>query len=80
MPRYDYHCAGCGWTGPLIVALARRDEQHCPGCTGPIVREEIALTGPPNAKGGYQMHGIFGPQGQHVPGHFGKDAKRRRKP
>jgi putative FmdB family regulatory protein len=76
MPRYDYQCSGCAWTGPLIVKLDDRDEQRCPRCDGLLAREEIGEVAP--HQHAYQSAGIFGPKGARVPGHFGREAKRRR--
>lgn len=50
-------------------------EVMCPECGEVMVR---AIDAPVIGKSEFQMHAILG-NGRHVPGHFGKSAKRNRK-
>ena len=76
MPFFDYECE-CGWAGSRLVHVEDRDDQWCAWCDARLKREEIAVTGPPATRGAYQLQGIF-QGGRKVPGHFGKEAKRKR--
>lgn len=80
MPIYEFECSDpkCGFRGAILVRYDERDEQRCPDCGTVLVRDEIAETAPPNTKGVYEMKGILS-TGQQVPGHFGVEAKGRRK-
>lgn len=75
MPNYDYECPNCKWKGELInVAISERGDQGCPECDeplqSPVMKQAPAQHGP-----GYQMQAVVG-EGQHIKGHFGKEAKR----
>jgi putative FmdB family regulatory protein len=77
MPVYDYECPNCKWRGELFqVAYSERGDQSCPECDEPLGSPSPgfgAIHGPE-----YQMQAVMG-DGSHVKGHFGKEAKRRRK-
>ena len=42
MPVYAYECIECRTFGDLIVAINERDNQHCEGCGGQLVRHLAA--------------------------------------
>ena len=76
MPLYTYICRVCGDTHEHLVRLADKDSlQPCYliSCKGMAERRglETFSMGQPE----YQMAGILA-DGTHVPGHFGKDARR----
>lgn len=71
MPMYTYVCPKCDKTQEHLAKCHER-VQSCE-CGGWMERRglEIFAMGKP----AYQMAGILG-DGTHVPGHFGKNAKR----
>ena len=78
MPLHTYECLECPWTGDRVVKSEDRDKQYCPECWGPLKREEISMTAPPNTDGEYQMKAVLS-SGKEVEGHFGAPAKKRKK-
>jgi putative FmdB family regulatory protein len=77
MPIYTFICSGCGYQEEQLLKYQERDTPFtCPSCGDPMNRRggEITHIG----KESYQMKAVLG-TGEHVKGHFGKDAKRGRK-
>lgn len=76
MPLYSYDCDRCDSRGEQIVPFAGRNEppDKCCPCGGTWVYGGLQLCAV--GKREYQMAAILG-DGRHVPGHFGKSAKRR---
>lgn len=73
MPMYEYGCGACGGKVEDITAFEKRDAlRKCPACGEVMSR---LVTAPKIGKPGYQMKAVL-TNGQHVKGHFGKDAKR----
>ena len=75
-PLYTYSCGSCGDVQEHLVSCRDRDELDCGRCGARLERhgvERFAIGAP-----AYQMGAILA-DGTHVPGHYGKDAKRRRK-
>jgi hypothetical protein len=90
VPIYSYRCRQCGLIEEHVVKYADRDKfmQHegpngdeGPGyksvCGGTLERQGVELFRA--AKENYQCQAILA-NGAHIPGHFGKEAKRKRKP
>jgi len=88
MPLYSYRCRQCGELLEQVVSYRDRDKfiQHDgpngdagPGyksvCGGELIRKE-GLEMPTIARETYQCKAILG-NGAHIPGHFGKEAKRK---
>ena len=77
MPAYDFECPQCGWKGEMLqVVYTERGDQSCPRCDEPLgspMPSAPVVHGPQ-----YQMAAVM-PNGEKIKGHFGKDAKRRRK-
>lgn len=76
VPMYTYTCTTCQAEQEHLVRYDdRNDPQPCE-CGGKQKRRglETFTFGPPE----YQMAGITA-DGRHIPGHFAKDAKRRRR-
>lgn len=77
MPVYTYDCDNCARVVDVIVSYADRDGTHlCSVCKGELIRRGVS--GFRLGKPRYQMAAVL-PNGDHIPGHFGKDASRRRK-
>jgi len=76
MPAYDYHCPSCSWSGELLqVPYENRHKQRCPDCKKRLKLDiGFAAIGPEP----FQTKAVLS-NGAHVKGHFGKEAKRRRK-
>jgi len=76
MPLYTYSCDRCGRTKEHVVGCRDRDLAIPCECGGKQRRRGVE----PFRIGAsaYQMQAILS-DGTRVPGHFGKDAKRRRK-
>lgn len=76
MPLYTYTCAACNAEAEHLVRTDDRNKPQPCKCGGKMKRRglETFTFGPPE----YQMGAIMS-DGSHVPGHFAKDAKRRRK-
>lgn len=70
MPLYDYRCRECGKEEERMVPADFRGEQLCV-CTG--VMDRIFITAPKVGKERYQMKALLN-TGEHVAGHFGKQA------
>lgn len=79
MPIYTFECTGCGYKEEVLESCRDKDTATyaCPKCKEPMRWQGVEL---PVFKvsGNYQMKAIT-EQGEHVAGHFGKDAKRARK-
>jgi putative FmdB family regulatory protein len=76
MPLYTYICQGCGVEAEHLVRYDDRNNEQTCVCGDKMVRrglEGFAIGDAPQ-----QMGAIFN-DGSRVPGHFGRDAKRRRK-
>ncbi len=75
-PLYSYVCEACANAQEHLVRLDDRNNPVPCHCGGQMTREglEVFAMGDPE----YQMTGILS-DGTKVPGHFAKDAKRRRK-
>lgn len=77
MPMYTYECSCCGRDVELIVNYEERDvDRQCDMCGGYLERvgiEKINL-----GSESYQMKAVLG-SGAHVSGHFGKQARGKRK-
>jgi putative FmdB family regulatory protein len=75
MPLYTYVCAECGAQVELMVRIASRDDrwEHS-GCGGVLKREGVErfTVGPPS-----YVPGAVTSKGELIPGHFGKDARRK---
>lgn len=77
MPLYTYYCSVCGAFDVLSAVVERNEPKRC-------TCGEMALRGGPEGPGlvkpggEYQMRAVMD-DGCHVKGHFGKDAKRRRR-
>lgn len=75
MPLYTYVCAKCGAQVELIVSIASRDNQWLHnGCGGSLGRAGVELfrVGP-----GSYVPGAVTSKGELIPGHFGKEARRK---
>lgn len=85
MPLYDFTCQDCAEVVELNVSYDMRDRPRMHGenfdtkCRGTLKREW--LKPPVDGQAAYQMKGVVY-QGDnklgHIPGHFGKMAKRNR--
>lgn len=77
MPIYSFDCEQCLAAREEIVSYARRDDPLvCEACGGVLRRRGVEL--PTIGAAAYQMQAVMS-NGQHVAGHFGKDASRRRR-
>ena len=76
MPIYTYKCESCGSEKEHFVFSSERNNPCDCACGGTMKRRglETFSIGAPE----YQMQAVLS-DGTHVPGHFGKDAKRKRK-
>lgn len=76
MPMYDYECPICEWADEIQCKIADRGKQSCPVCSSrlphPLILQAPAHHGP-----AYQMKAVLS-NGEHIKGHFGKEAKRRK--
>jgi hypothetical protein len=77
---YDWICTACDEWVEKVVPYDRRDDEYDHECGGRLKRR------PPAAKSGagnYQMKAVITNKHDrvvgHVPGHFGKEATRKRK-
>ena len=87
MPIYTYWCRQCGAEVELIMSYDKRDDQSLQHegpdgfgkkrCGGKLERNE-GLERPNIGAPAHQMGAILG-SGAKVKGHFGKEAKRKRK-
>ena len=77
-PLYSYKCQKCGKTVERVVKYEHRDNPwtHDDECGGKLSRGGLELCH--FGKETYQCKAILG-NGAHIPGHFGKEAKRRRR-
>lgn len=76
MPLYLYKCVVCGHTDEHYESLDSRDSEHrCSKCQA---LAELIMAAPTIGKSAHQTQAIMS-DGSKVPGHFGKDAERRRK-
>jgi putative FmdB family regulatory protein len=75
MPIYTYQCSECGSIEERVTTFANRDAAICDECSQPLQRSGVELftLGQP----AYQMKAILN-NGEKVPGHFGKDAARKK--
>lgn len=72
MPVYDYFCEQCGEHSEQLRAIESRDSQtHMCACGG-VLRRVISAA-PKLGKERYQMKAVLN-TGEHVAGHFGKQA------
>lgn len=77
MPIYTYDCAECERVVDVLVSYQDRDGEHaCSVCGGSLVRHGVS--GFQLGKSAYQMQAVLA-NGDHIKGHFGKDAKRRKR-
>lgn len=77
MPAYSYNCTKCNWFGTRYnVKIAERDEQSCE-CGAKLNRGPIDELRKFSPDYGFQMQAVT--DKGHVPGHFGKDAPKRRR-
>jgi putative FmdB family regulatory protein len=78
VPVYTFDCESCGSTSDEIVSYRLRDIEPvaCRSCGVGMRRRGIS--GFRLGKARYQMAAVL-PNGDHIPGHFGKDARRRRR-
>ena len=85
MPVYTYRCRQCGTKVEAITPYGRRDSiirhdgpdssgEECQG----ILKRDPGLERPHIGSGCYEMKAILG-NGAKLTGHFGKEAKRRKK-
>lgn len=74
MPMYTYDCAGCGAEVELIVSIAARDDQWSHPCGGNLIRRKVDTfrIGSPS-----YVPGAITSKGEFIPGHFGKDARKK---
>lgn len=78
MPIYTYFCRSCGHELERICKYEERlQEVQCPGCGNNVRWQGLEL--PTFPKDRPKMGAIMS-NGDRVVGHFGKEAKRRRKP
>lgn len=75
MPMYSYRCAGCEKLFEHIQAYHERDNAPRCTCGGKLIR--AAVEGFTPGKSVYQMQAVL-KNGQHIAGHFGKDAVRKK--
>ena len=73
MPIYTFNCPSCGCSFESIHNLKNRPSKLKCACGKFAKRQGIELV--TIAKEGYQMKAIMS-NGEHVTGHFGKEAKR----
>lgn len=80
MPMYDFICVACGVWVEQVVPYDRRDDEYDHECGGRLERRPA---GAKSGVGNYQMKAVITDKHDrirgHVPGHFGKEAARRRK-
>ncbi len=77
MPIYMYECSRCLAVVERVIAYDKRDEpQNCKLCDEAM--ERLLVTPWTNGKPAYQMQAVLG-DGQHIRGHFGKDAARKKR-
>lgn len=79
---YDFECEVCGVLEERNVPYEERNDQECAEC-GNVMRLGWRKA-PGVGKPGHQTHAVFadpvtGKTVASVPGHFGKEAKRKRK-
>ena len=73
MPLYTYECS-CGAQEEHLLSVSARDSNlKCVSCGSLMHR---LIDAPVIGKPAYQMKVVLG-SGEHVAGHFGKDAKRK---
>lgn len=75
MPMYTFVCADCGVEVELVVRIEDRDQSRLhEGCGGALVRRAVEgfRIGPPS-----YVPGAITSQGELIPGHFGKSARRK---
>lgn len=74
MPLYVFACS-CGFSDEYLVSVEKRDAVAfaCDRCGKRLVRQ---VTAPVLGKSRYQMQAVLS-SGEHVPGHFGKAAKKK---
>lgn len=78
MPIYTYKCKKCGVETERVISYDKRDYAlNCQFCDGVLSRLG-QLERPTIGKPGYQMQAVLS-NGAHVKGHFGKEAKRKRR-
>lgn len=75
MPLYTYECKECKCREENLVSIQDRDTASflCPECGDETIR---VVDAPVIGKPGYQMKAVMG-NGEHVPGHFGKSARKK---
>jgi len=81
MPLYSYRCENeqCGLIEEHVNKWADRDVTYtCPSCESEMHLLGVTMPSKLSGKEGYQMKAVLA-NGQHVKGHFGKSAKRRRR-
>ena len=77
MPLYDYQCEQCGTCVEAHVPYENRNaDRVCVKCHG--VMRKVWMKPPASGKPAFQM-GAVTSQGQVIPGHFGKEAKLKRR-
>jgi putative FmdB family regulatory protein len=75
MPLYTYVCTDCGAEVEFITSIAERDRSHLHiNCGGALTRLAVEpfQVGAPS-----YVPGAVTSQGQLIPGHFGKDARKK---
>lgn len=78
MPLYTYECPRCEVAVDRVIKYEERDngQFECETCGSTLRRRGVSefCMGKP----AYQMQAVLG-NGDHIKGHFGKDAKRRKR-
>jgi putative FmdB family regulatory protein len=75
MPMYTYVCTDCGEEVEFIVSIAERDQAYAhANCGGALTRLQVESfqIGAPS-----YVPGAVTSQGELIPGHFGKDARKK---
>jgi len=75
MPLYTFVCESCGFEEEALLSVSERNttDNRCADCGQTMVRRIDAVNFKTDP---YQMKAILS-DGQHVPGHFGKTAKKK---
>ena len=78
MPVYTFECPACGCERDHVVSFDERDAGlfECGRCAVAMRRQAVSAFA--LGKPSYQMQAVLG-NGDHLKGHFGKDAKRRKR-
>ena len=72
MPLYTFKCHDCDFEEDSIISMSERDtvQISCPKC-GTFMKR--MMNAPTIGRPAYQMGAVMG-SGEHIAGHFGKDA------